>query len=66
MRLEDHRYLLQRGIAGTLADTIDGHLYLTRTIEYTSYGVGRGHTQVVVAVGRKDSATSGKSIDMLV
>ena len=44
MALEDHGDLLQRGVTGTLADTVDGHLHLAGTIQDTLYGVSGSHT----------------------
>ena len=52
MTLQNHSNLFERGITGTLANTIHGHLYLTCTIQYTLQSVGCGHTEVVVTVGR--------------
>lgn len=51
---EYHGHLFERGVAGAFADTVDGYLGLTCPVENTRYGVGRGHAQVVVAVGGDD------------
>ena len=63
MTLQDHRYLLQRGVACTLTDTVDGHLHLTGTSHHTVEGVGRRHAQVVVAMGGDDGTVN--TVDML-
>src|SRR5690606_2523863 len=52
--LERHHHLLERSVAGSFADTIDGHLYLTGTVDHTREGVGSGHSQVLVTVGGED------------
>ena len=54
------------GVAGALADAVDGHLHLTCAVEHAGHGVGRGHAQVVVAVGGEDALTGGKGIHVLV
>ena len=66
VRLENHRYLFQRRVTGTFADTVDGHLHLTGTSQHTSHRVCRRHAEVVVAVGREDGLASGKGIHVLV
>ena len=48
--LKCHYHLFERCVAGTFANTIDGNFHLTGTINHTGYGVGGGHTQIVVAV----------------
>ena len=55
-RPERHDHLLQRGVACPFADAIHGHLHLTRAVEHAGQRVGRGHSQVVVAVDRDNSA----------
>ena len=50
MTLHDHGNLFERSIAGTLTDTVDGHLYLTGAIEHTTHRVGRSHAKVIVAM----------------
>ena len=50
--LDGHHDLFQSGIAGALADTVDGNLRLPRTRHDTSKRVGGGHAKVVVAVSR--------------
>ena len=54
MALHDHGNFFERSIAGTLTDTVDGHLYLTGAIEHTAYRVGRSHAEVIVAMRGKD------------
>ena len=52
---ENHGHFLQRRISGTFSDSVDSHLYLTGTVQYTADGIGSCHSQVVVAMGRNDS-----------
>ena len=52
MALHHHHNLFERGIAGALANTIDGTLNLTGTVHYPGNGVGCCKSKVVVAVGR--------------
>ena len=52
---EYHGYLFERRVAGALTDAVDRHLHLPRPVEHTLQGVGRGHAQVVVAVGGEHS-----------
>ena len=65
MCLQRHHHLLQAGVSGTFANTVYGHLHLSRTIQHTSQSVRCGHTQVVVAVGREDCLSCRQSIHML-
>jgi len=51
---QNHRHLFERCIACPLANTVDGDLHLTRTVQHTRHGVGRSHAQVVVAVRGED------------
>ena len=55
MALDDHSDFLQSRVAGTLAHAIDCHLALAGAGKKTGHGVGGGHTEVVVAMGRDDS-----------
>ena len=55
MALDDHGDLLQGRVAGTLAHAIDCHLALAGAGKKAGHGVGGGHTEVVVAMGRYDS-----------
>ena len=64
--LEYHGHLLERCVACTLANAVDGHLCLARTVEHTSYGVGGSHAEVVVAVGGEYRLASCEGIDVLV
>ena len=52
MGLENHGHFFQTGVSGTFANTVDGNLHLTGTIEHTGNGICSCHTQIVVAVGR--------------
>ena len=47
----NHGYLFERGVPGPFANTVDGYFGLTGAVLYTRHRVGRGHAQVVVAVG---------------
>mmetsp|Transcript_18112 Transcript_18112/g.51845 ORF Transcript_18112/g.51845 Transcript_18112/m.51845 type:complete len:449 (+) Transcript_18112:778-2124(+) len=51
---EGHDDLLERGVAGPLADAVDGAFQLPRTIQGAGEGVGGGQPQIVVAVGGED------------
>ena len=53
---QNHGHLLKRGVARPLADAVDGDLHLPRPVEHARHGVGRGHAQVVVAVGGQHGA----------
>ena len=65
MALDDHGNLLQRSVACTLTDTVDGDFHLPGSIDYAGDGVGSGHAQVVVAMGRKDGTTFLQTIDVV-
>ena len=52
---DSHHNLLERGVAGTLADTVDSNLYLTGAVHHTGQSIGGSHAEVVVAVGRNNS-----------
>ena len=45
-----HRHLLERGVAGALADAVDARLDLARPAEHADQRVGGGEPEVVVAV----------------
>ena len=49
-----HNNLLEGRISGTLAQTVYRHLHLAGTVLDGGQRVGRGHAQIVVAVGRDD------------
>ena len=66
MGLENHGHLFQTGVSGTFANTVDGNLHLTGTIEHTGNGICGCHTQVVVAMGRQDACSGRKSVYMLI
>ena len=63
--LDNHGNLFERSVACTLADTIDGYLHLSCTIDYTGDGIGCGHAQIVVTMSRKDSMSILQSLDMI-
>src|SRR5438876_6319638 len=48
--LERHHHLLQRGIAGALADAIDGAFRLSRSGAHSRQRVRHGESEIVVAV----------------
>ena len=54
MAFDNHGHLFKAGVSCPFADTVDGHFHLACTVEYALHGVGRGHTQVVVAMGGDD------------
>ena len=49
--LQNHGNLFERSVSRTLTDTIDCHLYLTRSVQHSAQRIGCGKTQVVVAMG---------------
>ena len=49
-RAQGHDDLLERGVAGALAEAVDGDLHLARAGLHRGQRVGRGQAQVVVAV----------------
>ena len=51
---QDHGNLLQRRIACPLADTVDGHLHLSGTVQHAFQRVRRSHAQIVMAMGTDD------------
>ena len=53
--LYDHSDFLQCRVAGALAHSVDGDLALARTGKKSGHCVGRGHTEVVVAMSGDDS-----------
>ena len=46
-----HHHLFERGVAGAFADAVDRHLGLSGAVENSAQRIGRGHSQIVVAVG---------------
>src|SRR6202040_605400 len=50
--------LFECGVAGALADAVDGALGLTGSSLNAREGVGDGHAQVVVAVGGEDDVVN--------
>ena len=61
--LEDHGHFFERGVAGALADAIDGHFRLACAGQNAGHGVGRRHAEVVVTVYGEDCLVH--AIDML-
>ena len=51
-RAQRHHDLLERGVAGPLADAVDRALDLTGTVRHAGQRVRDGQAQVVVAVRR--------------
>ena len=47
---EDHHDFLECCVAGSLANSVDGHFHLPCPIPYAFESVGSGHSQVVVAM----------------
>ena len=52
--LERHDDLFERGIAGALADAVDGALDLARSVLDAGERVGDGQAEIVVAVNAED------------
>ena len=48
---DNHRYFLESGVAGALADAVDRHFHLACSVEHSAHRVGGCHAEVVVAVG---------------
>ena len=48
--LQYHGYLLERRVTRTLSDAVHGHLHLPGSRHHTAEGVGRSHTQIIVAM----------------
>src|SRR5690606_36261530 len=48
--VESHGHLLERGVAGALADAVDGRLDLRGSVLYRRQAVGDRQAEVVVAV----------------
>src|SRR5690606_38978307 len=53
-RLERHHDLLKGGVAGALADAVDGYLDLPRASLHRDQRVSGGHAEVIVAVNGED------------
>ncbi len=60
--VEGHGDLFQAGVAGPLADAVDRHLDLARAVLDAGQRVGRGQTQVVVAVARDDHVLAARRV----
>lgn len=60
--VDGHDNLLHGSVTSALADTIDRDLDLARAVADAGDGVGRGQTQVVVAVGREDDLVSARGV----
>ena len=61
--------LFEGGVAGSLADAVDGALDLAGSCLNAGEGVGYGHAEIVVAVGREDyvfdAGDAGTSVDRI-
>ena len=55
--LDGHDHLLHRAVPRPLADPVDRALHLTRPVFHGGQRIGRGQTQIVVAVDRDDRLT---------
>ncbi len=62
-RPEGHHDLLQRRVAGALAEAVDGDLHLARAGLHGGQGVGRGQAQVVVAVDGDGGVAADQVVD---
>ena len=56
MASQDHRNLFQRGVTSALSDAVDGHFHLSGASHHAVEGVGRSHSEVVVAMSGDDGA----------
>ena len=54
MTLQYHGNLFERSVARTLAYAVYRDLHLARSAQHSAKGVGRGHAEVVVAMGGYD------------
>ena len=54
MTLQDHCNLLQRSITSPFPDTVDRHFYLPGSSHHPVEGVGRSHSQIIVAMSGDD------------
>ena len=54
MTLDNHCDFFESGISSTFADTVNGHLYLTGSIQNTSNRICCCHSQIVMTVSRKN------------
>ena len=57
--VQQHHDLLERGVAGALADAVDRALDLARAGQHAGERVGDREPEVVVAVRRDDDVASG-------
>ena len=53
---DGHHHFLQGGIAGALANAVDGYFYLPCSLLHAGHGIGRSHAQVVVAMCSDDGS----------
>ena len=61
-RLQRHHDLLERAVAGALADAVDGALDLARAGHHRGQAVGDRHAQVIVAVHREADAVDAAHV----
>ncbi len=59
---QGHDHLFEAGVAGPLADPVDGDLGLTGAGPDPGQGVCGGHPEVVVTVGRPDDAVASRGL----
>ena len=64
-RAEGHHDLLQGGVAGALAEAVDGDLHLAGARLHGRERVGRGEAEVVVAVDGDDRLAAGERLHAL-
>ena len=58
--LDRHHHLFERGVAGALADAVDGALDLPRAVAHGGERVGDRHAEVVVAVRAPGHAVAAR------
>ena len=61
-RLQSHDHLLERAVAGALADAVDGALHLPRARHHRREAVGDGHAEIVVAVDGEADAVDAAHV----
>ena len=62
VHLDGHDDLLERGVAGALAQAVDGALDLAGAVLHALEGKGGGHAQVVVGVDRDDDVLDADDV----
>ena len=61
--VERHHHFLERGVAGPLADPIDGHLDLSRAGPNRGQGIGGRQPEVVVAMDAHGRSAADRAHD---